>query len=82
VQVLWDALYALGRHSEALTQAAKVYEAVYTRFGKDSAEVQLVAVRLGMSVAGEWASKQRKGRDGRGHGGAGTNFVLGADTVS
>lgn len=51
-QTLWDMLYAAGRHSEALRQAAAAHSAVQTRFGAGSAEVQMLAVRLGMSIAG------------------------------
>ncbi|KAL4433094.1 hypothetical protein ABPG77_006521 [Micractinium sp. CCAP 211/92] len=50
-QMLWDALYAAERHREALVVAAQVFSAVQERFGNDSAELQLVAVRLGISSA-------------------------------
>lgn len=51
-QVLWDFLYAAGRHSEAFRHAAAVREAVVAQLGQDSAEAHMVAVRLGMSIAG------------------------------
>lgn len=50
-QLLWDALYACGRHEDALVVAANVHAAVSHRFGGESAELQLVSVRLGMSSA-------------------------------
>lgn len=50
-QMLWDALYAAERHRDALVVAAQVFSAVQDRFGKESAEVQLVSVRLGISSA-------------------------------
>lgn len=50
-QMLWDALFTAGRHRDALVVAAQVFAAVQDRFGGDSAELQLVAVRLGISSA-------------------------------
>ncbi|KAL4428250.1 hypothetical protein ABPG75_002339 [Micractinium tetrahymenae] len=50
-QMLWDALYAECQHHDALVVAAQVFAAVQDRFGKDSAELQLVAVCLGVSSA-------------------------------
>jgi hypothetical protein len=50
-QLLWHTLHTTGRHGEALEQAQAVYDAVAARYGDDAAELQLVAVRLGMSRA-------------------------------
>ena len=52
LQLLWDALHSAGRHREALLAIARVSAAVGARFGADSAETQLVSVRLGISSAG------------------------------
>ncbi|PSC70889.1 Nephrocystin [Micractinium conductrix] len=51
LQLLWDALHSAGRHREALLAIARVSAAVGARFGADSAETQLVSVRLGISSA-------------------------------
>jgi hypothetical protein len=51
-QLLWDLFHSLDRHQEARAQAQAVHDAVVERFGDDSAEAQLVAVRLGVSTAG------------------------------
>ena len=52
-QALWHLHFSAGRHQQALLQAVRVADAVAEQYGKDSAELQLVSVRLGMSTAGE-----------------------------
>lgn len=56
-QLLWDLLHTGARHDEALQQARRVHEAVAAQFGAASAEIQLVAVRLGISTAGACAAR-------------------------
>lgn len=50
--MLWDLLFAAGRHSEALRRIALVHEAVTTAFGAGSIEQRMMDVRLGVSIAG------------------------------
>lgn len=50
--MLWDLLFGAGRHRDALLQITAVRFAVQERFGEGSPEDHMVAVRLGMSLAG------------------------------